>query len=47
MMYGFTNGYGWGSMMGGYGSFGFIAWFIILVDLILLGIWLWQQITKK
>ncbi len=46
MNYGY--GYdGYGSMMGGIGSFGFLTWVIILVDLILVGIWLWQQISKK
>ena len=39
-------GSGWG-MMGGIGSFGLITWIVILVDLILVGIWLWQQISKK
>jgi len=37
---------GWG-MMGGPGSFGFITWIVVLVDLILVGIWLWKQINKK
>lgn len=42
-------GWGYGNMMGSYG-FGVIAnlfWFVVLVDLILLGIWLWKQIQKK
>lgn len=41
-------GYGesWG-MMGDAGFFGPITWFVIIVDLILVGIWLWQQISKK
>jgi hypothetical protein len=39
--------YGYGSMMGGIGSFGFLVGIIILVDLVLAGIWLWQQISKK
>ncbi|HEY4490131.1 MAG TPA: hypothetical protein VJC12_02650 [Candidatus Paceibacterota bacterium] len=37
----------WGMMNGGLGSFGFITWLVVLVDLILVGIWLWQQVTKK
>ncbi|MDP3958116.1 MAG: hypothetical protein Q8Q36_01465 [bacterium] len=37
--------YGW-SMMGGAGTFGVITWLVVLVDLILVGIWLWQQIRK-
>lgn len=40
--------YGYGSMMGGnFGTFGFLTWFVVLFDLVLVGIWLWQQITKK
>lgn len=38
---------GWGyqgMMNSGSGS---IFWFVILVDLILLGIWLWKEILKK
>lgn len=38
--------YNWG-MMGGAGVLGVITWFVVFVDLILVGIWLWQQITKK
>ncbi|MBI2020653.1 sporulation protein YjcZ [Candidatus Daviesbacteria bacterium] len=40
---------GYGGMMGGYG-FGVLStifWLIILIDLILLGVWLWKQIQKK
>lgn len=36
-------GWDYGNMMGGFGLFGII----VLVDLILLGVWLWKQITKK
>lgn len=42
--------WGYQSMMGGYGAFGLLGsifWIVILVDLILLGIWLWKQIQKK
>jgi len=38
---------GWGyqgMMSSGSGS---ILWIVILIDLILLGIWLWKQIQKK
>lgn len=40
-------GYGnsWG-MMGGGAGFGFVTYLVVLVDLILLGIWLWKQISK-
>jgi len=43
----------WGNsgMMGyGLGAFsvvGTIFWIVILIDLILLGVWLWKQIEKK
>lgn len=43
-------GYGnWGySMMNwGFGAVGSLVWIIVLIDLILLGIWLWKQIQKK
>jgi len=36
-------GYGYGSMMGGYG---WIISLVVMVDLILLGIWLYKQINK-
>ncbi len=40
--YGMMNwGFGW------LGVLGAIFWVIILVDLILLGIWLWKQINRK
>lgn len=46
-MMGWGN-YGYGGMMSwGFGVLGTIFWLIILVDLILLGIWLWKQINKK
>lgn len=41
---------GFGSMMGGFGlfaTFGAIFWIILLIDMILLGVWLWKQINKK
>lgn len=42
---------GWGrglSMMSSQNSvLGSIFWLIILIDLILLGLWLWKQINKK
>lgn len=40
--------YGYGSgMMGGFGTFGFLTWLIIFIDLVLVGIWLWKQISKR
>jgi hypothetical protein len=38
------GGYG---MMGGADVFGHFISIIVLVDLILVGIWLWQHISKK
>lgn len=32
---------------GGVGVLGLIAWIVIIVDLALLGIWLWKQINKS
>ncbi len=39
-------GYGYGDtgMMGG---FGVITWLVVMIVLVLLTIWLWQQISKK
>lgn len=44
--------WGYGDMMewsgtGVFGSLAFLFWIVLLVDLILLGIWLWKQIQKK
>lgn len=43
-MMGFGNMMGWG---GGFSFWGFLIWLVILVDLVLLGAWLWKQIGKK
>jgi len=40
-------GYGYEGMMGGMGVFGSLALLVVLVDLVLVGIWLWQHISKK
>jgi len=42
----YMMGYGFdGGMMGAeMGWFGFITWLVIIVDLVLLGIWLWKKI---
>jgi len=37
----------YGAMLGGFYGLGFIIWLIVLIDLILLGVWLWKQINKK
>lgn len=42
MMYGWDSG-----MMGSWVVLWWITWLVILVNLVLLGIWLFQQITKK
>ena len=39
-------GYG-GNVIGGAGVFGFLACLVLFVDLVLVGVWLWKQITKK
>ena len=44
MRYG--SDWGWGMMGGADGGLGFIIWLVVLVDLVLLGVWLWKQIKK-
>ncbi len=39
-------GYNWG-MMGGADIFGLLTWLVVLIDLILVGVWLWKEISKK
>lgn len=50
MGWGYQNMMGWNpSTSSGFGWFGFLGlafWIVILVDLILLGIWLWKKIQK-
>ncbi len=48
MMYGY-NGYGGfgGMMAGSAGIFCLLTWLVIMVDLVLVGVWLWQHISKK
>ena len=48
MMY----GYGWGGgadvgMVGGGDILGVLTWIVVIVDLILVGFWLWKQIKKN
>ncbi len=45
MMYGY--GLGGSSMMGGFGILSGLFGIVILIDLILLGAWLWKQVNKK
>jgi hypothetical protein len=40
-------GYGYEGMVGGWGGLCIIIGLIVLVDLVLLGVWLWQHISKK
>lgn len=40
----------WGYNMMNYGTLGILGiifWLVILIDLILLGVWLWKQIERK
>jgi len=46
---GVRNMMGWGysgMMSAGFGFLGTIVWIVVLIDLILLGIWLWKKIQK-
>jgi len=38
--------YGFGSMMG-FGLLGSLLWLVVFIDLVLAGVWLWQQVSKK
>jgi len=40
-------GWGYGNTVGGAGIWMSIFSIVILVDLILLGVWLWKQVNKK
>lgn len=37
----------WSGTMSGMSTLGLLTWLIILVDLALVGVWLWKQISKK
>jgi hypothetical protein len=41
--------YNWGmnGTANGIGPFGLLMYIVVMVDLVLLGIWLYKQITKK
>jgi len=48
MGFGYGNMMNWGNGgMAWFGALGIIFWLVILIDLILLGFWLWKQINKK
>lgn len=36
-----------GAGMGWLGFLGLIFWLVVLIDLILLGFWIWKQIQRK
>lgn len=40
-------GYGNWGMMGGPGLFGVITWLLVIVDLALLAVFLWQRVSRK
>ncbi len=40
-------GYGMMNWVGGFGILATVFWLVILIDLVLVGIWLWKQIQKK
>ena len=39
--------FGYASMMGGVGLLGGLLWLVVFIDLVLVGVWLWQQISKR
>ncbi len=39
-------GYGYGGVSG-FGLLALLTWLALLADLVLVGIWLWKQISKK
>lgn len=39
-------GYGYGGL-GSVSVLGLLTWLAVLVDLVLLGVWLWKQVSKK
>ena len=43
-------GYRYGDMMAGVGGMsilGLLTWLVVLVDLVLVVVWLWKQVSKK
>jgi len=40
-------GYGGWGMMGSAGFLGLLTWLVLFIDLVLVGVWLWQRISKK
>jgi len=44
MMYRYYDSFGFG---GGVSALCFLTWTVVFIDLVFLGVWLWQQISKK
>ncbi len=40
-------GYGYGGGTSGFALLALLTWIAVLADLVLLGIWLWKQVSKK
>lgn len=47
MGWGNGNMMNWGQGAGFFGILVSIFWVVVLVDLVLLGVWLWKKIEKK
>ncbi|MCR4331048.1 MAG: hypothetical protein NUV49_04195 [Patescibacteria group bacterium] len=39
--------YGFGPAMAGFGILGGLVWLVVFIDLVLVGVWLWKQISKN
>ncbi|KKT74319.1 MAG: hypothetical protein UW69_C0040G0009 [Microgenomates group bacterium GW2011_GWA2_44_7] len=47
-MMGSYGGYGMmGGLVGAWSILGQLTWIVVLIDLVLVGFWLWKQIQKK
>ena len=42
-----TMMYGYGGVMEGASFLGLLTWLVLFVDLVLLGVWLWKNVSKK
>ena len=38
---------GYGGVMEGASFLGLLTWLVLFVDLVLLGVWLWKNVSKK
>ncbi len=43
----FNNMMNFGTGFAAFSFLGFLFWLIAFIDLILLGVWLWKQVSKK